>query len=256
VVTEYGATCAVQFDMGKGRISFLGGVFAETVDYTLVGASGGVTVRLEDKDIGWRAGVAYEIPDIALRAQLLYRSGTTVEATGTTNNILPAEGYAELPQSVELKLQSGIAPGWLAFGSVKWTDWSVNEQLVLVLNAMDPVGSTQNNYYYWRDGWTVTGGIGHAFTDAVSGSLFATWDRGVGTGWDLQSDTYTVGSGVSVKDKLGGELRAGVAVSYLTAVEETQYEGVAPSDPSRFGFNRAVGNDWSFAFSAGYAVKW
>ncbi|MGO6993925.1 transporter, partial [Rhizobium johnstonii] len=34
-------------------------------------------------------------------------------------------GSAEAPESLEIKLQRGNAPDWLAFGSVKWTNWSV-----------------------------------------------------------------------------------------------------------------------------------
>ncbi|MBT1154270.1 outer membrane protein transport protein [Aminobacter anthyllidis] len=253
-VMEYGATCAFRYELGKGRISFLGGAFIENVDYNLVGANGARVVDLKDTDIGWRAGIAYEIPEIALRAQLMYRSGTDVGASGTTAItgtpiVLPAAGFAELPQSVELKLQSGIAPGWLAYGSIKWTDWSVNEKLVLVLDNRSPANaaaSTRIDTYNWQDGWTVTGGIGHSFSDSVAGTVFATWDRGVSTGWDLHTDTYTVGTGVSLKDKIGGELRAGLGVSYLTAGEETKYGPL----------NRAVGNDWAFAFSGGYSVKW
>lgn len=244
--------------MGKGRISLLGGVFIESVDYNLVGSNGLVNVALKDQDFGWRAGIAYEIPEIALRTQLMYRSGTDVAAEGTTNGAPVAQGFAELPQSVELKVQTGIAPGWLAYGSVKWVDWSVNERLLLVLNKGIPALSTRVNTYMWQDGWTVTGGIGHAFNEAISGTVFATWDRGVGTGWDLQSDTYTVGAGISMKDKIGGELRAGLGLSYLTAAEETQYNDafVLNSPDPRNGFNRAVGNDWSVAVSAGYSVKW
>ena len=55
---------------------------------TSLGASGlpaGVNADLElgGQEYGWRAGVAYEIPEIRLRAQLLYRSGTQYGATGT-----------------------------------------------------------------------------------------------------------------------------------------------------------------------------
>lgn len=262
-VIEYGATCAFQYDLGQGRVSLLGGAFVENVNYHLVGMSGTNIVNLTDSGAGWRIGAAYEIPDIALRAQVMYRSSTEVAASGTTdvppmNLELPAAGFAQLPQSVEMKLQTGIAPGWLAFGSAKWTDWSVNERLVLVLNTNDPANYTVVNTYNWQDGWTVTGGVGHAFTDAISGLVFASWDSGVSTGWDLMSDTYTAGAGLSLKDKIGGELRAGVGVSYLTAAEETQYNGAyVPNSPDpKNGFNRAVGNDWAFSFSGGYSIKW
>src|SRR6185312_1347224 len=75
-------------------------------------------------------------------------------AAAGLNSEFAALGKGNLPQSVEVKLQSGIAPGWLAFGSVKWTDWSVQKEL-LVLTDNPEVGSA--DIYNWKDGWTVTG---------------------------------------------------------------------------------------------------
>ena len=84
-----------------------------------------------------------------------------------------------------------------------------------------------------------------------------TWDKGVTTGWDTSSTTYTLASGLSFRDKIGGELRAGVGITYLTAASETQYNDtfLGNADP-RDGFNRSVGGDWSYAASLGYAVRW
>lgn len=264
LANEFGATCAIQLDMGKGRVSFLGGVFVEQHNYDLVirpANLGGLTphVKLKGSDTGWRAGVAYEIPEIALRTQLMYRSGTTVDADGTVATPFSggaldgtAHGAGEMPQSLELKAQTGIAPGWLAFGSVKWSDYSVLERLDLTTST--PIQGA--NLYFYKDGWTVTGGVGHAFTDAISGLVSFTWDKGVSTGWDTSSTTYTLASGLSFKDKIGGELRAGVGLTYLTSASETNYSlGVPPTD-AEFGFNRSVGSDWSYAASLGYAVKW
>lgn len=252
-VNEFGATCSYKVDLGKGRLWFLGGVFTESVTYDLVAVSGALSGTLKDNGAGWRAGIAYDIPEIAMRAQLMYRSGFSVDATGSAllrpplspgSMTLPATGTAELPQSLEMKFQSGIAPGWLAYGGVKWTDWSVTEQLVLNVPA---AGLESRNEYFWRDGWTVTAGVGHAFTDRISGTVFASWDRGVSTGWDLTAETYTLGVGTSMKDPLGGELRLGTAAIYMGEVSETKYAPV---------LNRTVGADWGFAFNAGYAVKW
>lgn len=157
-----------------------------------------------------------------------------------------------MPQSIELKAQSGVAPGWLAFGSVKWTDYSVLKRLDLT--TVTPIQGA--NLYYYKDGWTVTGGVGHAFTDSISGLVSLTWDKGVTTGWDTASDTYTFATGVSLKDKIGGELRAGFGLSYLTSAEETNYTTSVPPTDATFGFNRSVGSGWSYAFNVGYAVKW
>ncbi len=286
---EKALTCGVKFQAGPGNIWLLGGGFVENFDYTRLNALGtlpngvvlpNANLELSGQDAGYRIGLAYEITDIALRAQLMYRSGTSYGADGSLtvptagvlgqqakaalaagnlalaatlltqanaaaaaglNTTVPAIGTGNLPQSVEFKLQSGIAPGWLAFGSVKWMDWSVQKEL-LVNSAL----SNTSDEYFWKDGWTVTGGVGHAFNDRVSGLVSLTWDSGVGTGYDFSSDTYTVALGGSVKDGIGGELRAGVGFSYLTAAEVTK--------GSDAGF--AVKAGYAVAGSVGYNIKW
>lgn len=261
---EKALTCAVKFDVGRGSLWLLGGGFVEDFDYNRVNAlpipGAFAHLVLKGQDYGYRVGAAYSIPEIAFRAQLMYRSGTSYGADGTLSVPgalvgspaatvpLAAVGTGNLPQTVEFKLQSGIAPGWLAFGSVKWSDWSVQKEL-LVTTAVPSIGS--KDIYNWKDGWTVTGGIGHAFTDRISGLVALTWDQGVETGWDLSSDTYTVAVGASVKDDLGGELRGGVGYSYLTSAEETKYAEI----PGVSG-NQAVKAGHAFAFNLGYNIKW
>ena len=76
----------------------------------------------------------------------------------------------------------------------------------------------------------MTGGIGHAFSETISGVVGLTWDRGVSTTEDTLSDTYTAAAGVSIKDKLGGEVRFGGAISYLTSASVS-----AEAQPSSAG---------------------
>lgn len=253
ITHEYGATCAAFVPLTTGRIGLIAGVFYEEFDYDFSGftrAGPGITpidFSLNSNDIGWRAGVAYEIPEIAFRTQLMYRSGTEHEDK-SGDAYLPAFGISppltgagELPQSVELKVQSGIAPGWLAFGSIKWTDWSVLDTLDITLG-----GASFNNQYYWRDGITVTGGIGHEFTDSVTGAVAFTYDRGVSTGWDLYGDTYTTAITASVKDNWGGKLSAAVALAYQEGAEENKF---AP------GMNSSSQNTWGTAVQVRYNLK-
>jgi long-chain fatty acid transport protein len=278
---ETAATCAVGFDAGKGRFWLLGGGYMEQLsyyrqdDYSRKALGSGI-LDLDGQKFGYRVGAAYEIPEIAFRAQVMYRSGTDYGAEGTAvapvgllaqltgnanfaalaklyGNDYPykfaAVGTGHLPQSVDLKFQTGIAPGWLAFGGVKWTDWSVMTRL--------KVRSVQGGYtildtpYYWKDGWTVTGGIAHAFNDSMSGLVSLTWDSGVSTGYDLMSDTYTLAVGGSLKDKFGGELRAGVGLTYLTSAAETKNFGPAGDDR-----NQAVKAGYAASFNVGYKLKW
>jgi long-chain fatty acid transport protein len=258
--TEWGMTCGYKFDLEKGRFWVLGGLFYEDFTYDLSAVGGAINVNLGANDWGYRIGAAYEIPEIALRAQLMYRSGTSYDASGSTTRLGPtgtgldglplnvalpiASGAGTLPQSVELKLQSGVAPGWLVFGSVKWTDWSVLDTLDLYITPT----TLRQNIYNWKDGWTVQAGVGHAFTEKLSGAVSLTWDSGVGTGWDGQSDTWTLGAGGSYKDDMGGETRLGVGLTYITAEEETKYVPAV--------LNNSYDSGWALALTGSYKVKW
>jgi long-chain fatty acid transport protein len=272
---EFGLTCAVRFQAGPGVISVLGGGFIEQLDYDrttdLSVPTGGLLppgtiapLALKGQDFGWRAGIAYEIPDIRLRAQLLYRSGTEYGADGTlvvpgalvgspaATVTLPATGAGNLPQSLEFSVRSGVAEGWLAFGSVKWTDWSVLQNLTVVT----PIATTIDQYQ-WQDGWTVTGGVVHAFSDIIAGQVSLTWDQGVSTGWDLRGDVWTLGLGGRLRPRqIGGEFRGGIGFSHLEGVTETQYaNAIIPGDITS-GFNQAADDGYAVTFSAGYIVQW
>lgn len=267
VTNEAGLTCGYKINAAKGQFWLLGGVYAEQFDYAevvefglLAGGLNGSRATLAfdgDYKLGYRVGAAYEIPEIALRAQLMYRSAVSHTPNGSftfLGGVLPTVGAGTLPQSVELKVQSGIAPGWLAFGSVKWTDWSVLDTLdYTILGAKPPIGGAKIKEFYFRDGWTVSGGIGHAFNDTVSGALSLTWDRGTSTTEDLLTDSYTLAGGVSVKDTLGGELRFGGGVTYLTSGSVA----LNPASPGAgASFASTVNGDWAYALSASYKTKW
>ena len=271
---EFGATCGYKFDLAKGRAWLIGGAFLQDFSYSqtvqffsLLPGLGGSRATLQfdgDYEPGFRIGAAYEIPEIALRAQLMYRSEVNHTPDGTFATIAdgpagpaPVVGDGTLPQSVELKLQSGIAPGWLAFGSVRWTDWSVLDTLDYTILS-GPLPGDRELEYFFKDGWTVTGGIGHAFSESISGVVGLTWDRGVSTTEDTLSDSYTLASGVSLKDKFGGEVRFGGAISYLTSASvsaETSPNGPGTQEPGA-SFGYSVDGDWVYALSAGYKIAW
>lgn len=150
-------------------------------------------------------------------------------ALGITTD-LPANGGGKLPQSVRLSAQTGVAPGWLVYGSVMWTDWSV-------LTSFDyDVGGLASSHkvFNYHDGYTVQMDVGHAFTEDLSGTVNLTWDQGVGDGADIATDTWTLGIGAEYKTKVG-TIGAGLAVSYLTAgsqsvADEATYDATADAD--------------------------
>lgn len=282
---NYGLTCSYKFDAGPGQFRVIGGGFYQEIEgfktrlvAPITGPaaalySGVGRLEMSDEAAGWRAGIAYEIPEYALRASLVYNSRVKYdELTGTLDltqiplgtNGNPffgrrfgVTGSAEAPDSLELKVQSGIAPDWLAFGSVKWTNWSLIQSIgfcpVASTGLPCPPGGVTSLDQLYRDGWTVSGGVGHKFNDQWSGALSLTWDRGTSTGVGAQTDTWTLGAGVSYAVNDNVELRLAGAVGLLTSGSSGAVTrgGVVYGDDVAYDF----GNDIVTAVSTSLKVK-
>ncbi|MEA3534781.1 OmpP1/FadL family transporter [Rhizobium sp. CC-YZS058] len=289
---NYAATCSYSWALSRGQIRVIGGGFYQEVsgfkerlvvgglqqNPALAGFTGTGRLDLEGNGWGWRAGLGYEIPDIALQTSLVYNSevdlGTingTLDLTEIPSVLNPANplfgrvtdvyGTAIMPQSLEWKVQTGVAPNWLVFGSVKWTDWSslqiisfcpTSTKALAACRAGGPTEATSLDLLY-RDGWTVTGGVGHRFNDQWSGAVSLTWDRGTSTGITSQTDTWTLGTGLSYAPTKNVEFRLAGAVGILTSGEvgPKSFEGRPYGDDVRYDF----GNDVFTAISTSLKVK-
>src|SRR6056297_836114 len=110
-------------------------------------------------DWGAILGVAYEIPDIALRVALSWQSeithsfDTSESLAGLGIDTDGGDTDVKMPQVFALDFQTGVAPGTLVFGQVKWTEWSK-----------------------WEDRTTWRLGVGRAFTDDLSGLAQVTYE--------------------------------------------------------------------------------
>lgn len=276
--TELGLTCRVSYAADSGRYSLLGGVFVE--DFHFEGTSLGtrypapglpiaaVTSRIDvesdgDYKAGFRIGAAYEIPEIALRVQAMYRSEVKhdeIEGDGTVTilssllptlpagTVVPVQSFLNettSPQSLEIKGQTGIAPGWLLLGSFRWTDWSTNEVAINTISS--PLIGTTSSYapYHWRDGYTASIGVGHAFNEQISGAIAVGYDRGVSTGAETTyTDIYTLSGGVSFKANKMAELRFGGVLGYWTdgdqSISEGSYYDATVGDDFVYGVNASM----------------
>ncbi|MBX4931376.1 OmpP1/FadL family transporter [Rhizobium bangladeshense] len=287
---NYGGTCSYRFDVGPGQLRFIGGAFYQEVEGfkerlvstvpLLFGTGTGIgRLDLEDSGWGWRAGLAYEIPEYAMRASLVYNSRVkydnltgTVDLTQVSAPIAPLNGApygrvtdvfgsAEAPDSLELKLQSGIAPDWLAFGSVKWTNWSVLQSVPFCptstkgLVACRSGGATELTSLdlLYRDGWTITGGVGHKFNEQWAGAVSLTWDRGTSQGYGAQTDSWTLGLGAALTPTEHIEWRFAGAVGVLTSGSS----GVVTRNGVTFGddVSYSYGDDLVAALSTSLKVK-
>lgn len=172
----------------------------------------------KDGELGWVAGLAFQIPDIALKASLTYRSeidhelstsenvgpvdvrtaavGGLVQASG--GQITPAMANAmvpqftpgktgvKTPQSVNLDFQTGVMADTVAFANVRWVDWDgfairPNDfgQALDALGQVVPALSGGNLVEYNEEQWSATVGIGRKFNEKWAGNVSVGWDSGV-----------------------------------------------------------------------------
>ncbi|MFC5386565.1 OmpP1/FadL family transporter [Aquamicrobium segne] len=256
---EFGTTCAYGIETGKGRLSLLGGVFYQRLEFDqwLGGPGGPLQLHLEDGQLGWRVGAAYEIPEIALRAQLMYRSQTKIDASGDLSltsgavTLGPATGWGEFPQSLEAKVQTGIAPGWLVFGSARWVDWSVMD----VVNYNTTLDGDQTLNFFWRDGWTLSGGVAHAFTDNLVGTVGLSWDRGVSTGHDIQTDMWALSFGGTYKHSQNIEIRGGLSFLFYQSGSQ-DFIQTGPGTSASFLGLWTADSDMGYVGSLSAVFKW
>lgn len=289
---NYGATCSYKFQLGRGQLRFLGGAFYQELSgfkEQLVAPVPAITgsnlygngvghLELGGNGMGWRIGMAYEIPEIALRASLVYNSEVRLDdITGKMDltqvpafidprnpllgRVTSIFGSAVMPQTLKFSLQSGVAPDWLAFGSVEWIQWSKLQSIAFCPEATRAIACTDGGPteatsldLLYRDGWTIQGGLGHKFSEQWSGGASITWDRGTSTGVGYQSDTWSLGLGASYTPGANVELRLAGALGVMTSGSS----GAVVRDGAIYGQQVAYtfGNDLVSAVSANLKIRW
>ena len=148
----------------------------------------------EDSAAGWLAGAAYQIPEIALKASVTYRSEVKhkVNIAETIYGVPAAlNGSTDIttPQSVNLDLQSGIMADTVAFANIRWVNWKdfairpykfgiLSQSAAVVAqtgktNGFDLVAYTDDQY-------SVNAGIGRKLNDQWAGNVSVGWDSGAG----------------------------------------------------------------------------
>lgn len=256
---DYGLTCSLGFDagelLGQGQFHLLGGISHQEIRYRLTqnaGPGGFLITDVSDHSLGWRAGLAYEIPEYALRASLIYNSAIDYDMSGTVSltnapGVIPVAGSITMPQSAELKFQTGVAPGWLAFGSVKWTDWSVAEQMILFAGPVPASGLVLD----FEDSWTVTVGAAHQVNEWLSLAGSLTWDQGATSGFTSQTDTLSLGLDAILDNGQGASLRLGGTIGRMSGGSfSTQFLPGGVVNP--FWYSASFGDDlvWSLGVTA------
>ena len=183
------------YQLVKGDISLRGSAYSVYNGYDL---------HIKNTDgWGWLAGAAYQIPEIALKASLTYRSEIDHDVKNATETgyeaigaLYPTEVAAikngsgtttvTTPQSVNIDLQSGIMADTVAFANIRWVNWKdfavqpYKFGQISKLATAATGGKGFNLVEYSDDQYSVTAGVGRKLNEKWAGNVSVGWDSGAG----------------------------------------------------------------------------
>ncbi|MFC6166653.1 OmpP1/FadL family transporter [Acinetobacter terrestris] len=212
------------------------------------GTLSGYNINVEQEEAyGWLAGFAYQIPEIALKAAVTYRSEIKHNAKSKeTYNLIPGFAYIDeleaiTPQSVNLDLQTGISQNTLAFANLRWVHWdqfAVTPSFLAQTTAA--LGAKQNLIDYSDDQYSITTGLSHKFNSKWAGTAAIGWDSGAGNPVTTLGPTegyWNVGLGGQYSPAENYFIQAGVKYFWLGDAQ-AQTGGSVKAD---FTDNHAIG---------------
>ncbi|MDY6535558.1 transporter [Acinetobacter faecalis] len=200
---------------------------------------------------GWAAGVAYQIPEIALKASLTYRSEIKHELKTNENTLAyistgGIDGVTEVttPQSVNLDFQTGIATNTVAFANVRWVNWDgFSITPPLFGQAIQTVNSriADTLVEYNKDQWTINAGVGRKLTEKWSGTVSVGWDSGAGNPVSTLGPTegyWSLGLGAQFSPATNYFIQGGVKYFWLG---DAQALTAGSNNVGQFKDNHAIG---------------
>jgi len=184
----------------------------------------------QDSAVGWLAGAAFQIPEIALKAAVTYRSKIKhkIDAQETIFGqplafTTDKDTEINTPQSVNLDFQTGVYKDTLAYLNARWVNWKdfrIRPTQFGALTELATAELSQGLYAggfnlddYQKDQYSITVGLGHQFTQKWAASADVSWDSGTGNpasvlnptkgGWGLglgvqynPADNYFIAGGI------------------------------------------------------------
>ena len=208
------------------NLSVLGGVRHVTL------ASSSVSTLKTDYKVdsasksGLIYGFAYQIPSIALKAEIISASALNMDITGNANGgLAPAAlsfsgSKVGVPETLTLKFQTGIAENTLLLASAHHAKWKTSQIVVDVAGDALDVSSD------FDDTTAYSLGFGRRINDSTSASLSYSWEDGSGgtakSPFTMSNGSKTISAGVQYqKDAL--KLSAGI--SYTEVGDVTTSSG-------------------------------
>ena len=252
----------------KGKVSLRGKAYTE--------AFNGYNANFKkDAEIGWLAGMGYQIPEMALKAAITYRSKIKYELqveedvfAEPLQLVSPAKTKLDTPQSINIDFQTGVADNTLIYTNLRWVNWKKFASRPVQFDAISSILMTEATGGAYTDGFNLDGyhkdqysaliGVGHQFTEKWSASTDIGWDSGTGNPASTLGPTkgsWSFGMGVQFNPASNYFIAAGVKYFWLgdvTSEDGTYYlpiEGIQPiAEQADFKNNHAT----AYALKFGY----
>jgi len=133
-----------------------------------------------DRRAGFLIGGAWERPELAQRVAVTYNSRIThkFDATEVFGGVstFPGAFNTTVPESLNIEFQTGIAPGTLLFGSIRWQRWSKFD----ITPPAFATAFSQPLVDFTRDSTALNLGVGRRMTDNLSLAASVGYERGNG----------------------------------------------------------------------------
>lgn len=245
----------------KGTVSLRGKAYTE--------AFNGYNASFKrDGELGWLAGVSYQIPEIALKAAVTYRSkikykmDVEEDIFGEALHLVDdAKTKLDTPQSVNIDFQTGLAEKTLMYANLRWVNWKKFESRPVQFGAISEILMTEatagaytqgfNLDGYHKDQYSALIGLGHQFTDKWSVATDVGWDSGTGNPASTlgpMKGSWSLGMGAQFNPTPDYFIAASVKYFWLgdvTSEDGTYYlpiEGIKPiAEQAEFKNNHAIG---------------
>jgi long-subunit fatty acid transport protein len=135
-------------------------------------------------------GVAYEIPEYALRAEVVRSEAISMGLTGTATHSslgpfdLASTAALGVPEATTLKIQTGIAEDTLLMASAHKVKWS-SSQIVVDVAGVTPIpgviaSDSLNTGSNFASTTSYSLGLGRKLSESTSASLTYSWEDGSG----------------------------------------------------------------------------
>ena len=180
----------VKYDFND-NISALAGIKNGTASNATVSIpASSITATATGKSaLSYIIGGAYEIPEIALRAELMYETsaayslptvfGPYLLATPAFPGDAAGKIHASTPDYINIYVQSGIAEDTLAYASARQANWKTNQiSIQHIGTAALPGGTADLSEFDNTTSYEI--GVGRKFGDTWSSSIAYNWEGGSG----------------------------------------------------------------------------